>query len=351
MLRIALRAHADLGRSSETMKHTLLTLLLIASLGQAADVKSPVGPTTKVEFESEAVDIDLSRDGKLIAVTLFSGKRAILDSDLKQLWSNSEGGVWGWAGDTLFFNDGKRVAMTAFKEASAVAIMALGDYSVQPLAQKHESYVHAVAISPDDRLLATGDAAGTVVIWDTSTLQVKLSFIAHNSEVNALSFSDDGSLLASCGGAEVGIWSMTTNSSTMAIKLIPSEMTTNKQMNPGTSIVSVKFVPKTSLLLGQNSNEGLFVWDSKDNYGSMKALAISSHVHQMAVSPDGKAIALAPYHYVTIPLLDVEQDFATTKLLNEEGDSLAVYDLAFSPDSSTLYSVGQSKCLKIWRIK
>lgn len=332
------------------MKNTFLTVFLITLLGHAADVKSPVGPTTKIEFDSEAVDIDLSRNGKLIAVTLFSGKRAILDSELKELWSNSDNGIWGWAGDTLFFNNGKRVAMTAFKEKSAIAIMSLGDYSVQSLPQKHKSYVHAVAISPDDRLLATGDAAGTVVIWDISTLQVMSSFSAHNSEIKALSFSNDGSVLASCGGAEVGIWSMSTNSSTKEIKLIPSEMTTNKQINPCTSIVSVKFVPKTSLLLGLNSNKGLFVWNSKDNYRSMKALEISSYVHQMAVSPDGRAVALAPYHYVTIPLLDVEQDFATTKLLSEKGDSLAVCDLAFSPDSLTLYSVGQSKFLKIWKI-
>lgn len=48
-----------------------------------------------------------------------------------------------------------------------------------------------------DRLLATGDGGGTIRLWDLETGRTLRSLREHNSEVSALAFSPDGTLMAS----------------------------------------------------------------------------------------------------------------------------------------------------------
>ena len=60
--------------------------------------------------------------------------------------------------------------------------------------------VLAVAFSPDSKLLATGDAVGTVQLWDTATGALVgaplLADTGPDGTVNNLAFSPDGKLLA-----------------------------------------------------------------------------------------------------------------------------------------------------------
>jgi len=55
------------------------------------------------------------------------------------------------------------------------------------------------ALSPDGKLLATGDKAGTVKLWDLASGRLLATVKAHTSEVVALAFSPDGRILATCG--------------------------------------------------------------------------------------------------------------------------------------------------------
>jgi WD40 repeat protein len=59
------------------------------------------------------------------------------------------------------------------------------------------SYAGAAAFSPDGTLIATGEADGTVRLWDASTARQTLTLIGHGSEVVSVTFSNDGTRLAS----------------------------------------------------------------------------------------------------------------------------------------------------------
>ena len=60
----------------------------------------------------------------------------------------------------------------------------------------HSSSVLSVAFSPDGRLLATGSADNTVILWDVSTGAKIKTPTGHRNWVESVAFSPDGRLLA-----------------------------------------------------------------------------------------------------------------------------------------------------------
>jgi WD40 repeat protein len=54
-----------------------------------------------------------------------------------------------------------------------------------------------LAFSPDGRMLAWGDMAGSLTLWEVATAQGRCRLVGHRSLVRDLSFSPDGKLLAS----------------------------------------------------------------------------------------------------------------------------------------------------------
>ena len=66
--------------------------------------------------------------------------------------------------------------------------------------------VIAVAFSPDGSMLATGDRAGGLHLWDTRNGGIRLSLLEHKSAVRALDWRLDGKLLASAAEDGRVIW-------------------------------------------------------------------------------------------------------------------------------------------------
>ena len=66
----------------------------------------------------------------------------------------------------------------------------------------HTSDINSVSFSPDGKLLASGSDDETIRLWDVSTGQTLHTLDEHESYVNSVSFSPDGKLLAS--GSEDG---------------------------------------------------------------------------------------------------------------------------------------------------
>lgn len=80
----------------------------------------------------------------------------------------------------------------------------------RPFTTVQPARIRGLAISPDGRTLAWGDAEGTITLWELTAGQVRRRLKGHHSYVQSLAFSPDGKTLAS-GSADTTalLWDIT----------------------------------------------------------------------------------------------------------------------------------------------
>jgi WD40 repeat protein len=61
----------------------------------------------------------------------------------------------------------------------------------------HDGPAQKIAFGRDDRLLVSGGADGTVMLWDVATRRLLTRWTGHDGPVNDVAVSPDGSLVAS----------------------------------------------------------------------------------------------------------------------------------------------------------
>ena len=98
-------------------------------------------------------------------------------------------------GSIAFARDGRTLAAAG----SGVKFWDLPSRRSVPGLDSDAGVISAVAFSPVDHHVATGDANGNVVLWDVRTRKPLRSFRPHRGQVKRVKFSDDGTWLASAG--------------------------------------------------------------------------------------------------------------------------------------------------------
>lgn len=101
--------------------------------------------------------------------------------------------------------DCKSIAVTSDGKKAAVAnydpnLVYIWDFNIMKSIKSlsgHTSKVLSVAISPDNKFVATGSKDETVKLWDISTGKCLKTLTGHNSNVTAVCFSPDGKYLVS----------------------------------------------------------------------------------------------------------------------------------------------------------
>lgn len=74
----------------------------------------------------------------------------------------------------------------------------------------HEKDINALAVSPNDKLFASGSQDKTIKIWNTHDLTVATTLKGHKRGVWSLEFSKVDKILASSSGDKtIRLWSMT----------------------------------------------------------------------------------------------------------------------------------------------
>ena len=197
--------------------------------------------------------------------------------------------------------------------------------------------------SPDGTLLAIGSERSRVTLWDVATGKAKfvLEHVVANT-TSSISFSPDGTTLASCAAGRWGtsspfiyLWDVETGKKKSEIEV------------PEFPMCSTFSPDGTTLAIGttgfRNKPLSVYLWDIHENVEIAKLeIAIpkdSWGVEYVKFSPDGTALAAGIGDSSLITLWDVVTRKETGRLHGYAGRAWN-YLFAFNPDGTILASAG-----------
>jgi WD40 repeat protein len=238
----------------------------------------------------------------------------------------------------------------------------LGQITVWQLGQtvmgdRHGSAI-AVALHPDDKLMATVDGAGFLELWDSTTGDLLKRVKAHEGAAYDVDFAPDGKELATSGedGAVI-VWRV-------------SDVVEQRRFSrPGTVMASMRYSPdgKQIAVAGRSpatsteDRDEILLLRSADlslspqrrstrgepRNGESKTLE-TNYPTGIAFSPDGKTLAV-PLSAGKVGLWNLVDPGAELTILPGH-DGIAI-DADFSPDGAVLATGGSDRIVKLWRVR
>ncbi|MGD1805583.1 AAA-like domain-containing protein [Dapis sp. BLCC M126] len=240
----------------------------------------------------------------------------------------------------------------------------------------HQGPILAVAISPDNKILASSSGDTTIKLWQSDgTLMYTLR--GHQAPVNDVEFSPDGEIIAS-------------SSLDRTIKLWRKDGTLFKTLRGHEGVVrKIAFSPDGKILASVSEDGTIKLWykegiawlhttimQKKEKFwdlefspdGQMLAVGCRDGKIHLRQLPEGKLLKTITGHTAGIwdlefspdgKILASASDDKTIAFWNEEGILLntikghngSVRSLAFSPDGKILASAGSDSMVKMWRLQ
>jgi WD40 repeat protein/tetratricopeptide (TPR) repeat protein/tRNA A-37 threonylcarbamoyl transferase component Bud32 len=194
-------------------------------------------------------------------------------------------------------------------------------------------------LSPDGRLLATGDRTGTLKLWDRAQGRLVAWTKAHPSEVSALVFSPDGRMIVTCGFNDTVLkaWA-----ATVPLNLVWGTDT------KGPNFSALAFSPDGKTIAAMLKNWRVDFFDAstgRQNYGFQVERGYVE-VWTMTFSPDGRLLATGS-DAGAVSLWDVETGRLHATLPGHTG---AIHALAFSPDGRTIATGSEDQTVRLWDV-
>jgi WD40 repeat protein len=217
--------------------------------------------------------------------------------------------------------------------AMTAALEAARESGAESILRGDQGGVRAIALSPDERTLASADFAGTIRLWDIQA-RVPLGepLHGHTNEIWSVAFSSDGRTLASASlDGTVRLWN------------VRDGKAIGDPLSPGVGRVrSVVFSPDGRTLAFGGSDRTVRLWDVADRRAIGEPLrGHRDDVVSLAFSPDGRTLVSAGYDGKV--LLWDTRSHTLRKRLSHDG----VLSVAFGRDG-TLASAGSAGTFRLW---
>ena len=231
-----------------------------------------------------------------------------------------------------FSPDGKTLAWI---EASPPDTIHLWDVTTQSIIALYEAptvfNMNSIAFSPDGKTFVTVDAQYDIVkVWDINTGNtIDLGHIG----LTPISFSDDSAMLASGGRRGVKLWDVNTGRNIANIPVKPSSHVRLVSFSPDGRTLAYR--------VGQEKFTRLWDVTTQTQIGIIE----NPSIEYWAFSPDGKILASAARHIITLWDVVTGQPIATL-----EGPVRGVNHITYSPDGNTLASVSRDETVRLWDI-
>ena len=150
----------------------------------------------------------------------------------------------------------------------------------------HTSNVYSVSFSRDGSTLASGDREKTIHLWDVETGELKKTLSDHDHYVSVVLFSPDGEYLAS------GSWDDT-------IRLWDADTYEHKRTFVLDTVSSLSITPDGKTLAGgsvfsrNNPFMAIRLWNVKTGQVKRTFMGHTDWIFQVMFSPDGETLATA----------------------------------------------------------
>jgi WD40 repeat protein/serine/threonine protein kinase len=240
----------------------------------------------------------------------------------------------------------------------------------------HSQPVTALAISADDKWVATGSVGSPVQIWDTATRKLVTTLPEQN--VVSLAFAPDGQTLAVGGRDQVVVWEF----ETMRTVFKREEVLGSFQIafSPEGTLLAlgthgglrafgkdggsaelwdyrkrerkfefrnsggyVALSPRGNLLATRSINQSIAIWDLTT--GQRVTTLPAGLVVDMAWTPDGQILATTGYWDSEVKLWDIARRETMATLSNPRHKP---WCLAISPDGRWLATGGADQTIRVW---
>lgn len=166
----------------------------------------------------------------------------------------------------------------------------------------HKDHVLSIALSPDERTLASGSSDKTIHLWDVQKRKLITTLEGHTEGILTVAFSPDGLTLASgCRRGSIHLWD--SNTGKHIASLIGNDLFTQppnlppKKDDPPnitgrgrSAVTSLVFSPNGKILINGNSNGTIHFWDMSTQR-IKSTFSGHSGLNSLALSPDGKTLA------------------------------------------------------------
>jgi WD40 repeat protein len=316
------------GRILATVSNFGVTQLWDADSGQrmgsALDTTSATG--TVAAF---------SPDGKILAVGTYS---SILLFNVATRTLIGQPLTSGWVQSLAFSADGATLAAGCMDGTAMLWNVAIHQQIGGTLAGGNTSGpVYAVAFSPDGRTLATGSRDGTVRLWDVG-LQLPVTVPLSITSGSTTVLSTDGKT-----------WATQNGNGTIQLGDVASRRQIDTSFTPhnaNTGNPALSLNSKYLAFESTSSDGGIQLWDIAT--GHTTGLPNPYAPTAMAISPNGKTLAVAYNGTGTIQLWDV----ATRRPIGSPfpASTGSIYAVAFSPDGNTVVTGSTDDTARLWDV-
>lgn len=286
------------------------------------ETHQPLGESLKRHGDS-VWTIDFSSDGKLLASSGINNDVIIWDADTHSVVKElpSDYNVWSVA----FNPDGTKLA---FGDSYGINLWdTTTDQRVRRI-NGHTQRINQVAFSPDGSILVSGSQDGTIIFWNTATLEQDGEPLSkHTNGVNSVVFSPDGKILASASDDKsIILWD------------VENRKPINQPLISTSAVFSVVFNNDGRKLISNSKDNSLVLWDTS-SYLDWH----TDPVRSIAFSPNG-AIYASGSEDKTIILWDATTGSRIQRLTGNG----KIYSLAFSPDGTMLASEEGLNRIRLW---
>lgn len=253
---------------------------------------------------------------------------------------------------------------------------------VRLLTSDDTSAVLQVAFSPDGRTIVASRQSGVVELWEFPGRLIT-SLRGHSSRVNGVSFSADGTTLASVSNDQKAIlWQPNTALTVLTPPLsddrpVPVyEVSFNPKqpqlaairedgngviwniedlLNPKAKLLqstndsygsSIRFSPQGDRIVEGDAVGNIWLWTNTGDLLKLIPKAHAGGTYGVSVSPEGDRIASGGYDNL-IKLWDINGN----SLFTLEGHQSVVYSVEFNADGSQLLSASGDNTAKLWNLQ